>query len=81
MRTSDATGNYRAPASPCTRNLKPYLTYELDQVRKQHEQQKMFARQLQLQTIAKDYVKRLRAAQQDQPTRYTYYCFFDEMNV
>ncbi|XP_035726722.1 glutamine-rich protein 2-like [Vespa mandarinia] len=34
MRTEE-TGKFEAPTMPCTMSMKPYLTYELDQVRKQ----------------------------------------------
>ncbi|XP_046819422.1 glutamine-rich protein 2-like [Vespa crabro] len=34
MRTEE-TGKFEAPPMPCTMSMKPYLTYELDQVRKQ----------------------------------------------
>ncbi|CAD1473240.1 unnamed protein product [Heterotrigona itama] len=58
----DATHKFKAETLPCTTSMKPYLTYELDQVRKQHRRLPHSRNMIQFEAAMQEEAKKQKSA-------------------
>ncbi|KAL2713147.1 MATH and LRR domain-containing protein PFE0570w-like [Vespula squamosa] len=64
MRTEE-TGKFEAPSMPCTMSMKPYLTYELDQVRKQQRRLPHSRNMIQFEAAVLEETKKMKTAKEE----------------
>ncbi|XP_043277334.1 uncharacterized protein [Venturia canescens] len=65
MKMEDGGSNYRAPALPCSKSIKPYLTYELDQVRKQQRKLPTSRNMLQFEAAMQDLARKSKPVKEE----------------
>ncbi|XP_070161267.1 glutamine-rich protein 2-like [Polyergus mexicanus] len=68
MKTEE-TGRFRAEALPCTVSMKPYLTYQLDQVRKQQRKLPHSRNMIQFEAAMQEEAKKIKAAKEEMLAR------------
>lgn len=59
MKTEEV-GRFRAEPLPCTISMKPYLTYQLDQVRKQQRKLPHSRNMIQFETAMREEIKKIK---------------------
>ncbi|XP_029659081.1 glutamine-rich protein 2-like [Formica exsecta] len=68
MKTEE-TGRFRAEPLPCTVSMKPYLTYQLDQVRKQQRKLPHSRNMIQFEAAMQEEAKKIKAAKEEMLAR------------
>lgn len=63
MKTEEV-GRFRADPLPCTTSIKPYLTYELDQVRKQQRRLPHSRNMIQFEAAMQEETKKIKAKEE-----------------
>lgn len=63
MKTEEA-GRFRAEPLPCTISMKPYLTYQLDQVRKQQRKFPHSRNMIQFETAIREETKKIKTKEE-----------------
>lgn len=78
MRTEES-GRFEAPPMPCTMSMKPYLTYELDQVRKQQRRLPHSRNMIQFEAAVLEETKKMKTSKEEsfaKSPRYFFFLFF-----
>lgn len=75
MRTEE-TGKFEAPLMPCTMSMKPYLTYELDQVRKQQRKLPHSRNMIQFEAAVLEETKKMKTVKEESCVKSPRYFFF-----
>lgn len=71
----DGVPRFKVETLPCTTSMKPYLTYELDQVRKQHRKLPHSRNMIQFEAAIQEEAKKQRSARAEalvKTPRYAY---------
>lgn len=68
MKTEE-TGRFRAEPLPCTVSMKPYLTYQLDQVRKQQRKLPHSRNMIQFEAAMQEEAKKIKTAKEEMLVR------------
>jgi len=63
MKTEEI-GRFRTEPFPCTTSIKPYLTYELDQIRKQQRRLPHSRNMIQLEAAIQEETKKMKAKEE-----------------
>jgi len=63
MKTEEI-GRFRTEPFPCTTSIKPYLTYELDQIRKQQKRLPHSRNMIQLEAAIQEETKKMKAKEE-----------------
>lgn len=64
MKTEELS-RFRADPLPCTTSIKPYLTYELDQVRKQQKKLPHSRNMIQYEAVIQEDTKKIKTAREE----------------
>lgn len=66
MKTEEI-GKFHTEPLPCTTSMRPYLTYELDQVRKQQRRLPHSRNMIQLEAAMQEEAKKIKTAREETP--------------
>ena len=68
--------HYKAPPMLCTQSIKPYLTYELDQVRKQQKKLPHGRNMIQFEAAMQEMARKAKSVKEESLGKLPRYTFF-----
>lgn len=77
----DPPHKFKVETLPCTTSMKPYLTYELDQVRKQHRRLPHSRNMIQFEAAMQEEAKKQKSARADMLVKTPRYVTNSEMYI